>query len=96
MVPAQMGDMLKDVLIKLPSVCPLCSLTHTPTHNVSNSLTLLVRGLSMRGLPLSLVCAHLQTETQGLRDHVVLSLDNMMDSLWSERSTGAELLRMER
>lgn len=50
----------------------------------------------MRGLPLSLVCAHLQTETQGLRDHVVLSLDNMMDSLWSERSTGGELLRTER
>ncbi len=46
----------------------------------------------MRGLPFSLVCAHLQTETQGLRDQVVLNLDNMVDSHWSGRSTGWKLL----
>ncbi len=32
----------------------------------------------MRGLPFSLVCAHLQTETQGLRDQADLNLDNMV------------------
>lgn len=47
---------------------------------VNNALTLLVRGLSMRGLPFSLVWAHLRTETQGLRDQVALNLDSMVDS----------------
>lgn len=46
----------------------------------------------MRGLPFSLVCAHLQTETQGRKDQVVLNLDNMVDSHWCERSTGGDLL----
>lgn len=46
----------------------------------------------MRGLPFSLVCAHLQTETQGRKDQVVLNLDNMADSHWSETSTGGDLL----
>lgn len=50
----------------------------------------------MRGLPFSLVCAHLQTETQGLRDQVVLNLDSMVDGHNSERSTGGDLLRKER
>lgn len=50
----------------------------------------------MRGLPFSLVCAHLQTETQGLRDQVVLNLDNMMDKHWPARSAGREPLRKER
>lgn len=34
----------------------------------------------MRGLPFSLVWAHLHMETQGLSDHVVLSQDNMVDA----------------
>lgn len=50
----------------------------------------------MRGLPFSLVCAHLQTETQGRKDQVVLNLDNMADSHWSETSTGGDLLKKER
>lgn len=46
----------------------------------------------MRGLPFSLVCAHLHTETQGLRDQVVLNLDNMVDSHCCGRCTGRKLL----
>lgn len=59
-------------------------------------LTLLVRGLSMRGFPFSLVCAHLQAETQGLKDQVVLNLDSMVDSHCSVRRTGRKLQREER
>lgn len=46
----------------------------------------------MRGLPFSLVCAHLQTETQGLRDHVVLNLDNMVDGHCLAMCTRSKLL----
>lgn len=69
-------------------------LTHG--NGISNPLTLFVRGLSIRGLPFSLVCAHLQTETLGLRDQVVLNLDSMVDSHNSERSTGGDLLRKQK
>lgn len=54
----------------------LSASTQLVTH--SSPLTLLVRGLSMRGLPFSLVCAHLETETLGRSDKVVLNLDNML------------------
>lgn len=47
---------------------------------VRGPLTLLVRGLSMRGLPFSLVWAHLHAATQGLSEHAVLSLDSMVDT----------------
>lgn len=45
----------------------------------------------MRGLPFSLVCAHLQTETQGLKEKVVLNLDNMVHSHWSGRCAAEKL-----
>lgn len=68
----------------------------THEHSASYPLTLLVRGLSMRGLPFSLVCAHLYTETQGFRDQAVLNLDSMVDSHYSKSSTGEDLLKKDR
>lgn len=50
----------------------------------------------MRGLPFSLVCAHLYRETQGLRDMVVFNLDNMVVTHWSRKYTGGKLQRKEK